>query len=81
MCGLENYLGGRIMDLVDVHSRVGHQPFSIIRLVANTVGVVEVPLVSDHPKRTRPIRAETTPQVTRNRTSSAGELPLLSTQR
>jgi len=49
MCGLENYLGYRMMGLVDVYSRVWHQPFSIIRLVVGTVGVVEVPFVSDHP--------------------------------
>ncbi len=38
-----------MMGLVDVYCRVWDQLFSIIRLVVGTVGVVEVPLVTDHP--------------------------------
>ena len=49
MCGSENYLGYRMMGLVDVYSRVWGQLFSIIRIVVGTVGVVEVPLATDNP--------------------------------
>ena len=38
-----------MMGLVDVHSRVWDQLFSIVRLVVGLVGVVEVPLATDNP--------------------------------
>ena len=49
MCGSDNYLGYRMMSLVDVYSRVRNQLFSIIRLVVGKVGVVEVPSATNNP--------------------------------